>query len=121
MLHQHGLTEGDWAILITSFYCIPLPQKPFIECAVWESMGRATQEQVTLGLDHCLTRGLVRFVNEGHIEHDRNVFGQLKGNITEYPDGGVVLTEAGYELHSKVCFAIFGENYFRPKAKTYDE
>ncbi len=121
VLHQHGLTEGDWAILITAFYCVPLPKQAFIECAAWESMGRANQEQVALTLDQCLIRGLVRFVKGGHIEHGRNVFGQSKGNATEYPDDGVVQTEAGHDLHSRVCFAIFGENYFGPKAKTCDE
>ncbi len=113
VLKAHGLTYGDWAILITAGYYIPVAGERFIEQATWEIQKGAKTEDVREGYDRCLTNGWVRLVREGHMEHDIDVFGMKTGDITEYPENGVILTEAGHALHSKVAIEIFGADYFR--------
>lgn len=115
VLQEHGLTYGDWAILITAGYYIPLAGDRFIEQAVWESLGRATLDEVRKGYDHCLSHAWIKLVPAGHQEHERNVFGEKTGDVTEYPENGIVLTDSGHHLWASVGLALFGSQYFRNK------
>src|SRR5690348_7399801 len=112
VLAANGLTHGEWAVLITAAYYIPLPVRHFIPHAAWESAHDTTEAQARRGYESCLSRGLIRLTEAGHVERERHVFGQYTGESTEYPADGVVLTEAGYALHSKVCLELFGPEYF---------
>ena len=113
VLETHGLTYGDWAILITAGYYIPVAGERFIKQALWEIQGNATLEEVRAGFEHCLAQRWVQLVSEGHIEYDLNVFGEKSGHATEYPEDGVSLTQSGHALWSTVAIAIFGAEYFR--------
>ena len=113
VLNTHGLTFGDWAILITAGYYIPVAGERFIDQATWESQGNATLEEVRKGFERCLAQGWVQLVSEGHVEYNLNVFGEKTGDVTEYPENGVTLTQSGHAIKSKVAIAEYGADHFR--------
>ena len=113
VLNAHGLTFGDWAILITAGYYIPVAGERFIDQATWESQGNANPKEVRNGFERSLAQGWVQLVPEGHVEYNLNVFGERTGDVTQYPENGVILTQSGHALLSKVAIAEYGADRFR--------
>ncbi|MFT3881379.1 MAG: hypothetical protein QM703_17155 [Gemmatales bacterium] len=121
VLKEHGLTNGEWAILVALGYALYFPKEKFIHWAFLESRGDATIGEVREAFDRSLLKGWIRTVSEGHFEQDRNEFGEIVGESQECTEGSVVFTDAGHALWAKVSIALMGEDYFRNDLKTFDE
>ena len=112
ILEKHGVSIGEWAILISAGYYIPLSRDRFLSHAVFEYNDPIKPNEVADGLESCLNNRWASLTPIGHIENERNIFGQLTGVQTEYPKDGVVLTERGHMIHRMLAFEIHGEEYF---------
>jgi len=121
VLKEHGLTNGEWAVLIALGYALHFPKEKFIHWTFLESRGNATIEEVHEAFDRCLYQGWIQTVSKGHFEQDRNVFGEIVGEAQECLEGSVVFTHAGHTLWAKVIIALMGEDYFRTDVMTYDQ
>jgi hypothetical protein len=91
----------------------------------WESRaGREPQpgdlekHEISAALDACLAKDWVMLTRQGHVERDRGVLGEYTGNKFVYPDQGVVLTDSGHELHSRVLIEIFAATISRANRKS---
>ena len=119
ILAENGVTEAEWAILVTAGYYIPLPKQQFIQQAAWESRtgqpsreGDITEQQAAAALESCLAKGWAKLTECGHEERERNVLGEFCGELCIYPQDGVALTDQGHELNRRISIAIFGRDYF---------
>lgn len=121
VLKEYGLTNGDWAVLVALGYALYFPKEKFIHWAFLESRGDATIEEVREAFDRSLLQGWIQTVSEGHLEQDRNEFGEGIGEAQECSEGSVVFTDSGHALWEKVSIALMGEDYFRSGPKTCDE
>ncbi len=121
VLKTHGLTYGEWAVLIALGYALYFQKEKFIHWAFLESRGNATIEEVREAFDRSLLRGWIQTVSEGHFEQDRNEFGEIVGEAQECSEGSVVFTDSGHALWAKISIALMGEDYCRSGPKTCDE
>jgi formylglycine-generating enzyme required for sulfatase activity len=117
VLAKHGVTNAEWAVLITAGYYISFPRSCFISHAVWEGNGgvphgEVVQAAVAEALATCLEKGWVAPTEEGHVERERNVLGEYTGETTTYPKDGVVLTDAGHDIHNQIAIGVYGRDYF---------
>lgn len=117
VLAEHGVTNAEWAVLITAGYYVSLSHSRFIPHAVWEGNGgirhgKLDRAAVAKALTSCLKKGWVAMTKKGHIERERNVLGEFTSETMVYPKDGVVLTEAGHDIHNQIAIGIYGRDYF---------
>ncbi len=118
-LGEYGATSAEWAILVTTGYNIPYARKKFAWQAAWEARtgcpptdGDVTEDQAECAIDSCVAKDWIRLTEPGHIERHRDIFGHHDGNTTMYPRDGIVLTELGHQVLSRIAISIHGREYY---------
>jgi hypothetical protein len=124
ILAANGVSSAEWAVLSSAAYYTPISRRRFIPQAAWESRcgrkprpGDLEEHEISTALDACLAKDWVMLTKQGHVERERGVLGEYTGDKFVYPDQGVVLTDSGHELHSRVAIEIFGRDYFVPEPR----
>jgi hypothetical protein len=98
-LDRIGVTRDEAIVVCMCYYQLPLAREKFGEftCGEW-GLPRDKAETISTAIDSCMTKGWIKSVPTGTVVPATDENNNPTSDQMLYPEGGFVLTEAGWTL-----------------------